>query len=270
MTPKFREGKSRGQIRRQRISELLMERGYADVAELSKQLNANVATIRRDLNKLEAEGAVDRVHGGAYAQAAQTGVLVDFSLRTKFQLDAKRAIARKVASLIEKGDTVYLDTGTTVAMVAEELVGRQPLVVVTNSLAVAQALHSSRGISLYVVGGRYLPYTRALVGPMTEHEIEAFRFRKMILGTAGIDCKNRVITNAAFEEIPLKLAAMRQSDRVILAADTSKFGKPSLISMIPLKDIHTLVTDSEPPPEAGAMLRSLSIEVLIAETLHSA
>jgi DeoR/GlpR family transcriptional regulator of sugar metabolism len=242
-----------------------MERGYADVADLSKQLNVNVATIRRDLNKLEAEGAVERVHGGAYARAAQTGVLIDFSLRTKFQTEAKRAIARKVASLIENGDTVYLDTGTTVAMVAEELVERQPLVVVTNSLAVAQILHLSRGINLYVVGGRYLPHTRALIGPMTEHEIEAFRFRKTILATAGIDYKNRVITNAAFEEIPLKRAAMHQSDRVILAADSSKFGKPSLISMIPLSDIHTLVTDSEPPPEAAAILRSLGIQVLLPQ-----
>jgi DeoR/GlpR family transcriptional regulator of sugar metabolism len=266
MITKVRERKGRGNIRRQQICNLLMERGYADVGDLSMQLNANVATVRRDLIKLEAEGAVERVHGGAYARAAQTGVLVDFSLRTKFQSEAKRAIARKVASLIENGDTVYLDTGTTAAMVAEELVERQPLVVVTNSLAVAQILLMSRGINLYVVGGRYLPHTRALIGPMTEREIEGFRFRKTILATAGIDYKNRVITNAAFEEVPLKRAAMRQSDQVILAADSSKFGKPSLISMIPLSDIHILVTDMDPPPEAAAILRSLGIEVLIGGT----
>ena len=158
-----------------------MEHGYADVGDLSEQLNVNAATVRRDLIKLEAEGAVERVHGGAYARSAQTGVLVDFSLRAEFQFEAKRAIARKVASLIENGDTVFLDTGTTVSMVAEELVDRQPLVVVTNSLAVAQILHSSHGINLYVVGGRYQPHTRALIGPMTEHEIEAFRFRKAML-----------------------------------------------------------------------------------------
>lgn len=264
MIPQLRERKGRSNNRRQQICEFLMARGYADVSDLSTQLNVHTATIRRDLNMLEAEGAVERVHGGVYAQRAQTGVLVDFSLRTKFQSDAKRTIARKVASLIENGDTVYLDTGTTVAMVAEELAGRQPLVVVTHSLAVVQALYLARGINLYVVGGRFLPHTRAFVGPMTEREIEAFRFRKTILATAGIDYKNRAITNAAFEEIPIKLAAIRQSDRVILAADSSKFGKPSLVSMIPLSDIHALVTDADPPPEATTILRSLGIELFTA------
>lgn len=254
---------SRGENRRQHICELLMRNGYVDVAALSKQLKVNAATIRRDLDMLEREGAVERVHGGAYARTAQAGVLVDFSLRTKFQFDAKRAIARKVASLIENGDTVYLDSGTTVAMVAEELLDRQPLVVVTHSLAVVQTLHHARGINLYVVGGRYLPHTQALVGAMAERELEAFRFRKTILATAGIDYRNRAITNAAFEEIPIKLAAIRQSDQVILAADSSKFGKPSLVSMIPLNDVHRVVTEADPPSEATTILRSLGIEVLL-------
>lgn len=262
MIAELTRNRRRGPGRRQRICELLLERGYVDVAELSTQLTANVATIRRDLAKLESEGAVRRVYGGAYAQAPHVGVEVDFGLRMNFHADAKRSLARRAAALIEIGDTVYLDAGTTAALVAEELAGRHSVVVVTNSLAVADTLRSARGVNLFVVGGRYLPHTRSLIGPMAEEAIRAFRFRKMILGTAGIDCRERALTMSALEEIPIKRAAMSQSERVILVADHSKFGKPSLVSMIPLADIHTIVTDSEPPEDASDVLHALGIQVI--------
>ena len=239
-----------------------MERGYVDVGELGALLGANVATIRRDLEKLEAEGAVRRVHGGAYAHAAQTGVEIDFSLRLNFHVDAKRRIAHGAGLLIHNGDSIYLDAGTTALMVAEELVSRRSLDVVTNSLAAAEILRNAKGINLYVVGGRYLAHTRSLIGPMAEEGIRAFRFRKMILATAGIDYENQALTMSALEEIPIKRAAMAQSERVILVADRSKFGKPSLISMIPLANVHTLVTDAKPPEEVAAVLQNLHIEVI--------
>jgi DeoR/GlpR family transcriptional regulator of sugar metabolism len=254
--------KREGSQRRQHICERLLERGYVDVAELSAQLGANVSTIRRDLDGLEAEGAVRRVHGGAYAHAAQTGVEIDFSLRLNFHVDAKRRIAHRAALLINNGDSVYLDAGTTSLMVAEELVSRRSLDVVTNSLAAAEVLRNAKGINLYVVGGRYLAHTRCLIGPMAEQGILAFRFRKMILATAGVDCEKQALTMSSLEEIPIKRAAMAQSDRVIMVADASKFGKPSLISMIPLTNVHTLVTDATPPEAAATVLRNLGVEVI--------
>jgi DeoR/GlpR family transcriptional regulator of sugar metabolism len=254
--------KREGTKRREHICELLLEHSYVDVGELCAQLGANVSTIRRDLERLEAEGAVRRVHGGAYAHAAQTGVEIDFSLRLNFHTDAKRRIAHQAALLINNGDSVYLDAGTTALMVAEELVNRRSLDVVTNSLAAAEILRPAKGINLYVVGGRYLGHTRSLIGPMAEQGIRAFRFRKMILATGGIDYKNEVLTMSALEEIPIKRAAMAQSEQVILVIDRSKFGKPSLISMIPLANVHTLVTDAPPPEDAAAVFRNLHIEVI--------
>ena len=265
MATRTGRGRRGGPGRRERICEILLERGYVDVSELGEKLGANVATIRRDLAKLESEGAVRRVHGGAYAQAAHVGVEVDFGLRMNFHAEAKRRLAQRAAALIESGDTVYLDAGSTAMMVAEELVGRHSLVVVTNSLAVAETLRSAKGVNLFVVGGRYLPHTRSLIGPMAEEAIRAFRFRKMILATAGIDYKNRALTMSALEEIPIKRAAMAQSEQVILVADRSKFGKPSLISMIPLADVHIIVTESPPPDPATEVLHSLGIQVHTSE-----
>ncbi len=252
-----------GLDRRQRICELLLERGYVDVSELSKELDADPATIRRDLQKLEVQGAARRVHGGAQAEASRTGVEVEFGLRMHFHAEAKRRIALRAAGLVKSGDTVFLDAGTTAFMVAEELVNHNAVVVVTNSLAAAEILRTARGVTLYVVGGRYLAHTASLVGPMAEDAIKSFRFRKMILGSAGIDFRNQALTQSAVEEVPIKRAAMSRSEQIILLTDSSKFGKPTLISMIPLADVHTIVTDSSPPEDALEVIRSLGIDLFI-------
>ncbi len=254
--------KKEGLERRQRICELLLARGHVDVNELSEQLGTTPATVRRDLEKLEADGAARRVHGGAYPGSANGGVEVEFGLRLNFHAAAKRRIAAHAAALIKDGETVYLDAGTTAFMVAQELVGRSGLAVVTNSLAAAEVLRTARGITLFVVGGRYLPHTRSLIGPTAEEAIRSFRFRKMVLGTAGIDYENRALTQSAMEEVPIKRAAMSRSEQVILVADQSKFGRPALISMIPLAGVHKVITDSKPPEAAAMILGDLNIELV--------
>ncbi len=257
--------KKDGMERRQHICELLLRHGHVDVNELARQLDTTPATVRRDLEKLEAEGAARRVHGGALPGSPNGGVEVEFSLRMNFHSEAKRRIAARAAAMIKEGETVYLDAGTTAFMVAQELAGRSGLAVVTNSLAVAEVLRAARGITLFVVGGRYLAHTRSLIGPTAEEAIRSFRFRKMILGTAGIDYANQALTQSAMEEVPIKRAAMARSEQVILVADQSKFGRPTLISMIPLAGVHTVITDSEPPERAAAALRHLNIELIMVE-----
>lgn len=191
---------------------------------------------------------------------------VDCGLRMNFHTGAQRVGAQRAAELIESEDTVYLDAGTTAVMVAEELSDHHSLVVVTNSLAAAEVLRSSKGVNLFVVGGMYLSHTRRLTGPMAEEAIKAFRFRKMILATAGIDIRNRALTVSAPEEIPIKRVAMSQSEQVILVADNSKFGKPSLISMIPLGDLHSVVTEVRPSPEAVQTLDTMGINLIVCES----
>jgi len=259
--------KTNGLERRQRICEQLLEHGYVDVGKVAKQLGADPATIRRDLQKLEAEGAARRVHGGAYPNSDRQEVAeIEFSLRMNFHAEAKRRIARGAAALIENGDTLFLDGGTTAFMVAEELVDHKGLVVATNSMAAAEVLRLAPGVTLFVVGGRYLRRTRTLTGPIAEEAVRALRFRKMILATAGIDYKNQALTQSALEEVPIKKAAMSRSEQVILVADRSKFGKPSLISMIPLDGVHKIVTDEPPPGEALAVLRALNIQLITTDS----
>lgn len=265
---KKRDGRKKdGLERRQRICEQLLEHGYVDVGEMSKQMGADPATIRRDLQKLEADGAARRVHGGAYPQSGRQEVEIEFSLRMNFHADAKRRIASRAAALVKNGDTLFLDGGTTAFMVAEELVKHEGLVVATNSMAAADVLRTARGVTLFVVGGRYLARTRTLTGPLAEEAVRSLRFRKMILATAGIDYKNQALTQSALDEVPIKRAAMSRSEQVILVADRSKFGKPSLISMVPLEGVHKIVTDLPPPDDALPILRALNIELITTDSL---
>ncbi len=262
--------KTDGLERRQRICEELLEHGYVDVGEIAKQLEADPATIRRDLQKLEAEGAARRVHGGAYPDSERQEVAeIEFSLRMNFHTDAKRRIASRAAALVKNGDTLFLDGGTTAFMVAEELVNHKGLAVATNSMAAADVLRTARGVTLFVVGGRYLRRTRTLTGPIAEEAVRSLRFRKMILATAGIDYKNQALTQSALDEVPIKRAAIAQSEQVILVADRSKFGKPSLISMIPLTGVHMIVTDAPPPDDALPVLNALNIELITIDSPQS-
>ena len=192
---------------------------------------------------------------------------IEFGLRMNFHADAKRRIARRAAALVKNGDTLFLDSGSTAFMVAEELVDHKGLVVATNSLAAAEVLREARGVTLFVVGGRYVARLRTLTGPMAEEGVRSLRFRKAILATAGIDYRNKALTQSALEEVPIKRAAMAQSEHVILVADSSKFGKPSLISMIPLSGVHQVVTDAPPPDDALAVLQALNIELITTDSV---
>ena len=258
---------SAGITRRQAICGLLQEKGFVDVSQLSVQMGVNAITIRRDLDFLENAGFLRRKHGGAYVHSSSVGAELDYSVRQNIRTESKRWIAKQVAALIENGDTVFLDAGTTTSLVAEELVNRLSITVITHSLEAADILKSAKGIDLYVIGGHYLPLSRSMVGPPAEMAIRGYRFRKMILATAGIDFKDKALTLSAIEEVPIKRAVIEQSNQVILVADQSKFDKPALISMISLVDVHTIVTDMPPPKDAMAILESLNINLMIASHL---
>jgi DeoR/GlpR family transcriptional regulator of sugar metabolism len=252
--------KSAGTHRRERICELLLQEGYLDVSELSRQLAVNTVTIRRDLDRLEAAGLLRRAHGRAYASQHSVGVEMSFSVRMNYRAEAKASIAKRAAELIQEGDTVYIDAGTSALMVAHLLAKRRSLAVVTHSLDVAEILKQIPGISLFVIGGQYFPHTHCMVGPQAEEAVRGYRYRKLILGTAGIDFRGQGLTMSSLEEVPIKRAAIAQSERVILVADQSKYDKVSLISMIPLAGVHTLVSDAPPSPDEMSVLDHLKIE----------
>ena len=173
------------QERRIQLLEMVRARGFAPLPELAEALSVSESTIRRDVDVLAQQGAASHIHGGVL----YTGIaprLPHFEAWQPAGWDQKRAIAKKAAELVEDGDTVLLDGGSTTYEVARLLVGR-PLHVVTNSLPVANLLSSDSRSDLVWIGGNVCPRTGLALGPYADKMLSMIRVRKTILSVAAVN-----------------------------------------------------------------------------------
>ena len=172
------------ETRRRHLLELISRQGFATLDELTKRLGVSESTVRRDLEALDVAGSVKRTHGGA-VYSGELRSMPAFDDRTQTAVAEKKAIGRATAALVEDGDTVLLDGGTTTLEVARALLGRQ-VQVVTNSLPIAQLLASSQSTDLILIGGYVYPRTGVAMGPLAIATMQGIRVRKAILGAGGI------------------------------------------------------------------------------------
>jgi len=173
-----------GEERRNRLLEIVRDHHFASLPQLVDQLGVSESTIRRDLETLESQGITRRIHGGVLFVGSGPKV-PHFESREPAQWDLKRAIAHCAANLIEDGDTILLDGGSTTYEVARLLVGR-PLHVVTNSLPVANLFASDATSDLVLIGGNVCPRTGVVRGPYADQMLSHVRVRKTILSTAAV------------------------------------------------------------------------------------
>src|SRR3954447_3197277 len=172
------------ETRRRLLLELVLRQGYATLDELVKALGVSESTVRRDLEALDLSGAIKRTHGGA-VYSGEVRSLPALEDRVTAAATEKQAIGRATAGLIEDGDTVLLDGGTTTLEVARALAGR-PIQVVTNSLPIAQLLAAGKETDLILIGGYIYPRTGVAMGPIAVATLQGIRVTKAILGAGGI------------------------------------------------------------------------------------
>lgn len=226
--------------RRGHLLEIIRVRGFASLPELAKSMSVSESTVRRDVENLEQQGVVSRVHGGVlYTGTAPRIPQIDTLHPDRWE--QKRAIARETVKLIEDGETVLLDGGSTTYEVARLLVGR-PLHVVTTSLPVANLFARDGTSDLVMVGGSICPRTGVARGPHAAEMISSLRVRKTIFSVAGIDHDGFFNNNLLLVET--ERAMMRAADEVVVVADSSKFGHQSLTHVCALGDVKNLVVDS--------------------------
>jgi DeoR family fructose operon transcriptional repressor len=227
------------QERRQQLLEMVRARGFASLPELAETLAVSESTIRRDVDLLEEHGAANRIHGGVlYTGTAPK--LPHFDSREPGGWEQKRAIAQKALELVDDGDTILLDGGSTTYEVARLLVGR-PLHVVTNSLPVANLFASDTKSDLVWIGGNVCPRTGVALGPYAEKMLATIRVRKTILSVAAVNHEGFFNNNLLLVET--ERAMMRAADEVIVVADSSKFGHCSLTHLCGLGAVNCLVVD---------------------------
>jgi DeoR/GlpR family transcriptional regulator of sugar metabolism len=246
--------------RHELVLQTLRERDRVAVAELAELTMCSAMTIRRDLETLERDGLLRRVRGGAVSSL--TGEGAPFFVRGRQQVLAKRRIGARVAQLLDDGESVVLDGGTTVLEVARAL-GDIRLTVLPLSLHAVQVLGAHDRIRLVLPGGEIRRGELAFVGALTEHAFEVMRFDTLVLGVCGLTTRDGV-TAHDLAEAQVKRAAVRASVRVVAAADGSKLGRTTFGRVCPISDIDVLCTDATAPEEQVADLRAAGVEVHVA------
>lgn len=251
-----------GSERRLKIMALLEEEKVVAVSDLSALFGVSEATIRRDLRKLEREGLLRRIYGGAIflgegGRRAPKPELDPF-------LEAKRRIGRAAAELVKDGDTISLQAGSTTLQVAKSLRMKNELTVLTNDLDIAQELSRSPGITVNLSGGILRRGSRVLVGPLAEQTMSQFHVDKAILGVSAISLTEG-LTNIDLLDAQIKRAMIKVADEVIVVADHSKLGKVHFAKVAPITAIHKLVTDEGISPEDVKAFEAQGVEVIIAK-----
>jgi DeoR/GlpR family transcriptional regulator of sugar metabolism len=251
--------------RHTRLKELIARRGMCDLKSLSAELEVSHSTIRRDLEVLEAEGLVKQTHGGVIwvseKSAAGGASPYAFDQRKNYQIEAKRQIARAARELVQPGETVLIDGGTTTFFLAEELAGRS-LQLVTNSLPIANLFLNEDDVELILTGGLMYPRYGVLLGPGAENMLAAIHTKTLFLSVAGVH--EGMLYNQNLLLVQSERRMMEQSQQVVLLADATKFGQQALARLGKLDEVDIVVTDealSEPHRE---QIRAAGCQLVIA------
>lgn len=263
--------------RQQKIAELVAGSGRVSVTHLAERFRITTETVRRDLATLETAGTVRRVHGGAVAADRFSTTEESINERAIQRPNQKVRIAEAALALIprNKPGSVLIDGGTTTEVLADLLSRRtavEPsdaaqsqaeLVVITHAVPIAGKLSSIPGIALDILGGRVRGITQVAVGQSTVDAAARIRPDIAFVGTNGIHASFGLSTPDP-EEAAVKAAFVHSARRIVVLADSSKLDTETLVQFASLKDLDTLITDSEPGPELAAALEEADVDVVIA------
>ncbi|WP_028559368.1 DeoR/GlpR family DNA-binding transcription regulator [Paenibacillus pinihumi] len=254
--------------RKRIIIEQLKLEGQVKVPELSLRLTISEETVRRDLVVLEREGIAKRVYGGAVLQKS-SGYEPPYVQRQQVRAEEKARIGRAAAEMIESGDTIAIDVGTTTLELAKAIAGRERLTILTNSVAVAYHLMESVSSGRFsgkiiVMGGELNPEQQSISGPLAEGIISQFRVDKAFISVGGISLK-RGISDYDLGEAVISRRMVESACQTIVLADDSKLDKEAFAEIAPLHNAHIIVSNTAAPKEWSAMLRSQHVHWIEAK-----
>ena len=249
--------------RREYIREKLQKEGSVKVSELIRTFEVSSETIRRDLEAMEKEGVLRRVYGGA-VQVSHRGQEVRIEERQTANFDEKRAIGEKAAELVEDGDVITVDLGTTTLEFAKALVGKKKdLTVITNSIPVAVTLSDDENIRVFLIGGQVRRGEHSVSGSMSDENTRLFQTDKVFLGIGGLT-EEFGVTDYHVEETSFRRISISRARSVIVLSDSSKFGVTAMNRICDLDRVNTVVTDRGADSRFVNMLRSRNVEVVQA------
>ena len=249
--------------RRNRILNQLRTAGAVRVGDLSELLDVSEITIRRDLEQMELEGLLERTHGGAiFNQRIRLEPL--FSEKHRAHQAEKRQIGAAAARLVQDGDTLLVNSGSTTLQLLRHLNGKRDLKVITSNMSAFVEAQGAQ-MELLLVGGSYRAQSNSLVGPLALLSLQQVFAGKCFIGVDGVSLKYGMTTPNLQEAEVARTMIERTRGQVIILADHSKIGVVADFVTAPLDKVDILVTDSGIHPEYVDELRALGVEVVVAE-----
>ncbi|WP_342760329.1 DeoR/GlpR family DNA-binding transcription regulator [Paenibacillus sp. PK3_47] len=248
--------------RKRSIVQYVEKHTRGSVQELSRQLGVSESTVRRDLKELEEARLLKRTHGGAVSLQSVSFEAAVSDKEEHFS-EEKLRIAREAVRLIDEGDAILLDGGTTTLQIARELKQFSNLKIITNSIMALNELKDCRNLEVSITGGMLRPDTMAFVGPMTERSLEMVRVDKAFLGTNGLDLYEG-ITTPNMLEAATKRKMISVAKQAILVADHSKIGQVSFAKVADLQEIDHYILDTDTPERFIQELQRMDIDHTLA------
>jgi len=247
--------------RHQAIIEQLQHKGSVNVMELCKQLNVSSVTVRKDLKLLEDRQLLFRTHGGATLINPYT-IDRTVSEKEKIQTQEKVAIAKEASSMISDNDSIIIASGTTVQAMAREIQPAGNLTVVTSALNVAVQLIKHPNVEILQLGGILRKSSTSVAGLYAEQILSDFFCSKLFLGVDGIDLEFGLTTTNA-QEAHLNRKMMEVSQKVIVLADSTKFGRRGFGRICGIDEVDYIVTDKGVSPHTVTALEKLGVKVTV-------
>lgn len=245
--------------RKEQILLLLRENTKILVPELCKIFQVSPATIRNDLRDLEKDGKLRRTHGGAIP-VGKSSFEMSSADKEVTCLEQKQKIAEYAAQLIEDGDTIALDSGTTMLELAKFLTDKQKLTVVLNDIKIASFLEQNSNANIVLIGGMLRHGFRCTIGPMTVDALKDLNVDKAFIATNAFSAE-KGFTTPDLNQAEVKKALIQTASERIVLCDSSKIGKITFASFATIHDIDKLITDDQISPKMNRYLKELQEEI---------
>ena len=244
------------------MERYILSRGAATMDELRERFAMSMNTVRRDVAELLKRGTVEKVYGGVCARKNEQ-TLTPYEVRRRGSEGAKAAIGKRAAALVNDGDIIFIDSGTTTLHMIDCLADKRDLTIITNNLEAINRALPYENITIIALPGQVRRKTHSLTGDDAVRYLKRFNVCTAFMAATGLSSHG--VTNSSPMEYEIKKCAVENAERTVLLISRAKFGVTGLMTFAQLEDFDVLVTDAAPSPEDQQRVKDSGAQLIVAD-----